>query len=124
MPILHTRIPTGSTPEQKEALLTGLTEAVVQEVGAPLASVRVTLEEVEPAHTIVGGKLAHPMAFVELLLIEGRTPEVKAAVVGAIADTLERVIGVSKQDSRTLIIDVPTTDMGVAGGITAKAAGR
>ncbi|MFW8566652.1 tautomerase family protein [Orrella sp. 11846] len=124
MPIMHTRIPTGSSQEQKTTLLQSLSQDVVETIGAPLANVRVTLEEVAPADTIVGGTLGHSMAFVELILIEGRTAEAKAAVIKALAQTIEKVIGVSQQDTRIMVVDAPKTDLGVAGGITAAAAGR
>jgi hypothetical protein len=40
------------------------------------------------------------------------------------ANAVEAAIGVSTQNVRSILFDLPTTDVGVAGGRTAKAAGR
>jgi 4-oxalocrotonate tautomerase len=124
MPILNIMIPTGHSATQKTALLKGLTQAVLDSLNAPLATIRVTIQEVAPADTIVAGEIGKPMALLTAMLIAGRTPELKAALIKAAAQAVQDAIGVSINDTRIIIHDIPTTDMGVAGGITAKAAGR
>lgn len=124
MPILNIKIPTGHSSQQKTALLKGLTDGVIASLNAPLPSIRVTIEEVAPEHTIVAGEIGKPMTLVTAVLIEGRTEALKAAFIKAVAEAVEAAIGVSVQDTRVVIQDVATTDLGVAGGISAKAAGR
>jgi len=124
MPILTIKIPSGHSPAQKTDLLKGLTQAVVNSLAAPLPSIRVTIDEVNPEHCIVAGEIGQPNALVHVALIAGRTEEQKAALIAEIAKAVEQAIGLSTQHTRVLIEDYPTTDMGVAGGVSAKAAGR
>ena len=124
MPILTIKIPTGHTAAQKTALLKGLTDAVIRALNAPLPSIRVTIEEISPENTIVAGQIGQPMALIHAALIAGRTEALKAALIAELAKAVQESIGLSTEHTRTLIQDYPTTDMGVAGGMSAKAAGR
>lgn len=124
MPILNVQIMQGHTPAQKTDLLQKLTHAVVDSIAAPLATVRVVLQEVPREHVIVAGELGKDMALITVGLITGRTEALKAALIAALANATEQAIGLSTQNVRTIIFDTPTTDLGVAGGRTAKAAGR
>ena len=124
MPILTVDLPAGYSTEQKAALLRQSTQAVVEAIGAPESSVRILLHEYAPEHTIVAGELgaAHLLCIVRL--IEGRTTGAKAALIAALSRAANGSLGLSEQDIRIVLDDVPKTDMGVAGGITALAAGR
>lgn len=124
MPILNIQIMQGHTEAQKAALLENSSRSVVDSIASPLASVRVVLEETAPQHVMVGGRIGHPMALALVRLIQGRTEEKKAALIAALNQAIHASLGISKDDIRVVITDVPATDMGVAGGLTAKAAGR
>ena len=124
MPILNVQIMQGHSVSQKADLLRNMTQAIVDSVKAPLHTVRIVLEEVPPNHVIVAGEMGKPMALVTANLIEGRTEELKAALIHALAHAVEQSIGLSIQDVRVILYDIPKTDIGVAGGKTAKAAGR
>ena len=124
MPIINIQIMQGHSAEQKTALLKNMTQAVVDSIAAPLPSVRVVILETPRENVIVGGELGQDMALATVGLISGRTEELKAALVAALANAVEKSIGLSIQNVRTIILDTPTTDMGVSGGRTAKAAGR
>jgi len=124
MPILNIQIMQGHTAGQKAALLKAGTQAVIDSTAAPLASIRIVLEEVPAEHVIVAGELGKPMALVRAFLITGRTEEKKAALIAGLSRAVHDSIGLSENDVRVIITDVPATDMGVAGGISAKAAGR
>jgi 4-oxalocrotonate tautomerase len=124
MPILTIKIPAGHSKDQKVALLKGLTDAVIKSTGAPLSSIRVSIDEILPENTIVSGVLGQPSALVHAALIVGRSEQIKVALIAEVAKAVEQVIGLSTEHTRVLIQDYPTTDMGVAGGISAKAAGR
>lgn len=54
MPIVDVTLAQGRTPEQLRTLVTALTDAVVEAVGAPRESVRVILREVPPTHFAAG----------------------------------------------------------------------
>lgn len=124
MPILTIKIPAGHSKDQKVALLKGLTDAVIKSTSAPLSSIRVSIDEIAPENTIVSGVLGQPNALVHAALIVGRSEQIKAALIAEVAKAVEQAIGLSTEHTRVLIQDYPTTDMGVAGGISAKAAGR
>ncbi len=124
MPIINIQIMQGHTVAQKTALLKNMTQAVVESISAPLASVRVVIQEVPHENVIVAGELGKEMALAIVGLISGRTEELKAALIAALANSVEQSIGLSTQNVRVILVDTPTIDMGVAGGRTAKAAGR
>lgn len=124
MPILTIKIPAAHSKDQKVALLKGLTDAVIKSTSAPLSSIRVSIDEIPPENTIVSGVLGQPNALVHAALIVGRSEQIKAALIAEVAKAVEQAIGLSTEHTRVLIQDYPTTDMGVAGGISAKAAGR
>jgi 4-oxalocrotonate tautomerase family enzyme len=122
--MLNVQILQGHSAAKKTDLLKKLTQAVVGSIGAPLASVRVVLQEIPAEHVIVAGEIGHEMVMITVGLIRGRTEDQKAAVIAAIFEATEQAIGVSKQNIRVILFDRPATDFGVAGGVTAKAAGR
>ena len=124
MPMLNVQILQGHSAAKKTELLKKLTQSVVDSIGAPLASVRVVLQEIPAEHVIVAGEIGKEMVMITVGLIRGRTEDQKAAVIAAIFEATEQAIGVSKHNIRVILFDRPATDFGVAGGITAKAAGR
>jgi 4-oxalocrotonate tautomerase len=124
MPILDIQIAQGRSAQQKKALLTNASQAVVDSIGAPLTSVRAMLVEVPADNVIVAGELAKDAAMVQVLLIAGRTEEKKAALIAAVSRAVHESIDISEQDVRVVIRDVPNTDMGMAGGVSAKSIGR
>ncbi len=49
MPLINVTLGSGRTGEQKKALMSALTEAAVESIGAPRDSIRVWINEVDPA---------------------------------------------------------------------------
>lgn len=124
MPMLNVQILQGHSAAKKTDLLKKLTQSVVDSIGAPLASIRVVLQEIPAEHVIVAGEIGHEMVMITVGLIRGRTEDQKAAVIAAMFEATEQALGVSKQNIRVILFDRPATDFGVSGGVTAKAAGR
>lgn len=54
MPIVEVSLASGRSPEQIRSLISHLTAAVVESIGAPLEAVRVLVREVPPDHWAVG----------------------------------------------------------------------
>lgn len=54
MPLVEVTLVEGRTPEQLRTLISGLTAAVVEAVGAPPAAVRVVVREVPDTHWAAG----------------------------------------------------------------------
>ena len=124
MPILTIQIPTGYSKAQKAALLNGVTQAAMDSIQAPLASLRANLVEIPPENTIVSGEIGQTMALIYVALIVGRDEAQKAALIAALSKSVQETIGISTQHTRVLLHDLEKTDLGVAGGISAKASGR
>ncbi|NLC36664.1 MAG: 4-oxalocrotonate tautomerase [Alcaligenaceae bacterium] len=124
MPILTAHVNTGHSAAQKRALLEQSTQAVVKALNAPLPSVRILLQEHDAGHVIVAGQAGAPQVLYIVYLIEGRTIELKAALIAALGEAASASLGLSLDDVRVVVRDVPKSDMGVAGGISALAAGR
>jgi 4-oxalocrotonate tautomerase family enzyme len=56
MPLINVHMASGRTPEQKRALMAAITQAAVDTLDAPLASVRVWIDEFEPEEFMAGGE--------------------------------------------------------------------
>ena len=54
MPFVQVSMGTGRTPEQKRALLDGISEVVHTTLGADYDSIRVWIVELDPDHVMVG----------------------------------------------------------------------
>lgn len=124
MPILTAHLTTGYSSQQKIALLEQSTQAVAESLNAPLASIRMVLQEYSSDSTIVAGKVGAAQLLYVAYLIEGRDAQLKAALIAELSAAAAAALGISEQDVRVIVQDVPKTDMGVAGGISALAAGR
>lgn len=124
MPLLTIQIVQGRSAQQKKALLNSVSQAVVDSIGAPLASIRAMLIEVPADNVIIAGEIGKDAALVHASLISGRTEEKKAAMFAAVSRAVHESIDISENDVRVVITDVPNTDMGMAGGVSAKSMGR
>lgn len=124
MPILSIKLPTGHPEDKKRALLQGLTRAVTDSIAAPLNTIRITIEEIPAANTIVAGEVGQPNVIITVAMIAGRSEQQKADLIAHLSRAVLDCAGISMDHTRVLIQDYPTMDLGVAGGITAKASGR
>ncbi len=57
MPLVNVHMASGRSPEQKKALMTAITDAVVDTLGAPRDSVRVWITEMSNLDFMAGGEL-------------------------------------------------------------------
>lgn len=124
MPILMTHLSSGYSPEQKSALLQQTTEAVVQALNAPLPNIRVFLQEYAADMAMAAGQAGAGQLVYFAYLIEGRSDTLKATLIAGLSAAAHRALGISEDDIRVVIHDIAKADMGLAGGITAVAAGR
>lgn len=58
MPLIEIHLLEGRTDEQKKALLSSVTRAVQDSIGAPLESIRVWVQEFSPKEYMAAGILA------------------------------------------------------------------
>jgi len=124
MPYLTITATPGLSADQKKQLLERSSDAVVQSIGAPLANVRVMLHELGRDHYLDAGQYGRQTVMYEVDFIEGRTEELKSALIAALSKAAHEATGLSEQSIRVRLCDFPKTNMGMAGGISAKQAGR
>lgn len=58
MPLIEIHLLEGRTDDQKKALLTAVSSAVHDSIGAPLESIRVWIQEFSPKDYMIAGVLA------------------------------------------------------------------
>jgi len=58
MPLIEIHLLEGRSDEQKKVLLTAVTQAVHDSIGAPLETIRVWIQEMPPKEFMAGGVLA------------------------------------------------------------------
>ncbi len=63
------------------------------------------------------------MPFLQVNLMEGRDEQTKRELIQELTETVTRVLGSPKESIRVQLIEVPTTNWGIAGK-TAKDLGR
>lgn len=124
MPIVTVHLTSGYTSEQKTALLKQASQAIESSLNAPTTSIRMVLQEYAADSSIVAGEVGAAQLLFMTYLIEGRNVELKSALMAALTKAAEESIGMSGEDVRVVVCDIPKSDMGVAGGISALAAGR
>jgi 4-oxalocrotonate tautomerase len=56
-----------------------------------------------------------PMPIVRMLILEGRPPETKRALITELTDAVERTLGVKRESIRVLITEIPPEDWAVGG---------
>jgi len=57
MPLVHIQMASGRTPEQKQAVMTAMTDAMVEHLDAARDSVRVWITEFPDTNFMAGGEL-------------------------------------------------------------------
>ncbi|NYT63962.1 tautomerase family protein [Alcaligenaceae bacterium] len=124
MPYVTISATTELSADQKKQLLQGASDAVVQSIGAPVSGVRVILNEITDGHYLNAGEFNTPGLMFVVEFIEGRTEALKAALIAALSRAGFDATGMPESEVRVRIIDFPNTNMGMAGGVSAKAMGR
>ena len=124
MPIVTAIIPAGQTLLARHAFLKAATQAVVDSVSAPIGSVRVYLQEVAHENVLIAGEAIGRNALVTVALITGRSDEAKAALIAAMNDAAIEHLGADGNQVRVVLYDIPSSDMGMSNGKSAKSMGR
>lgn len=124
MPFVTITVSQPLSADQKKQLLQASSDTIVEALQTSLPSVRIVLQELPAGHYLNGGKFDTFAVEYKLDMIEGRSEQLKAAAMRELSRTAHRVIGVSEAEVRVRMTDFPKTDIGVANGVSAKAAGR
>jgi len=124
MPFVTITVSQALSAEQKTRLMQQSSDTIVAALKAPLASVRIVLQELAPGHYLNGGRFDTLAVEYKLDMVQGRPESLKADVIRELSRTAHHAIGVSEAEVRVRLTDFPNTDIGMANGMTAKAAGR
>ncbi|PLC52178.1 tautomerase [Pollutimonas nitritireducens] len=124
MPYVTISASKGLSAEQTRQLLLRASESVVQSIGAPLSSVRVMLHELGDGHYLNAGQFDTQALMFVVELIEGRSDELKEALIASLSRAGAETTGIPEDQVRVRLIDFPKSNMGMAGGVSARAMGR
>lgn len=124
MPYVIISATQGISTEQKKQLLQRSSDAVVESIGASLASVRVLLHELSEGHYLNAGQFDAPGVMFQVDFIQGRSEEQKDALIAALSKVGHETTGIPESEVRVRLVDYPKSNMGMAGGVSAKALGR
>lgn len=116
MPIVRIDVTGPKTPEYKAALLAGARTAVVDSLG--VGDERVTVRVIEtPAEWVsVPPCRTERFTVVEVLLYEGRTPELKRGLVRALRDAFAADPGVEECEVSVFVNEASPLDLDVLSG--------
>lgn len=124
MPYVIISATQGISTEQKKQLLQRSSDAVVESIGAPLANVRVLLHELPEGHYLTAGEFDAPGVMFQVDFIEGRSEAQKDALISALSRVGQEATGIPESEVRVRLVDYPKSNMGLAGGVSARARGR
>src|SRR6478736_5136407 len=100
MPTLEVYLPQGHADERKATLISGLTRATVDAIGAPAESVRI---------------LPSALPVIIAILIAGRTGAQKEALIAHLSETSASILETPLDATRVMIKEIPNTDFGIGG---------
>src|SRR3546814_20061186 len=123
MPIVTISITPGFSAAQKKQLMQRSSDAVEQSIGAPLASIRVLLHELQDGCYLNAGEFNTQGLMFVVEFIAGRTVEQKAALIAALSRAGTETTGIPETEVRARLIHFPKADKGMAGGLSARASG-
>ena len=124
MPYVTISLTKGFPAETRKKLVQNASDAVVESIGAPLASVRVLLNDLDDGHYLNAGQFGTRGLMYQIDLIEGRTNELKEALIGRLSNDGAAITGIGLDQVRVRLVDYPKSNMGMAGGKSALAMGR
>jgi 4-oxalocrotonate tautomerase len=124
MPYVTITATDGFSDQQKKQLLQRSSDAVVQSIGAPLSSVRVLLHTIPASHYLNAGEFNTPGLMFVVDFIEGRSEAQKDALIAALSKVGADATDLPESEIRVRMVDFPKSNMGMAGGVSARAMGR
>lgn len=116
MPIVRVEMVGPKEGPYKRAMLRAVRSGVQDALGVPQERVTVRLLELEPECVDLPGCRTERFTVVEIMLYEGRTPELKLACTQAIRDNLADDPGIEASDVAVLYRDVTPVDLNLLPG--------
>ena len=110
--------------DQKKQLIQNTHDAVIETLSVPVQSIRIILHELPEGSYFCAGQFDVPAIIYDIDMMAGRTEDAKAKLIHRLSQVAHEATSVSFDEVRTRITEFPKENMGMAGGITAKQAGR
>lgn len=100
------------SPQQKSQIAEAITAAHNAQTGAPRFFAQVLFSAVSEGDHFVGGRLnAAPQVYVHGLVREGRSIEIKQALMSQMLEEIARIADITSEDVWIYLQDIPATQM-------------
>jgi phenylpyruvate tautomerase PptA (4-oxalocrotonate tautomerase family) len=119
MPLVKIEIQKGKSAAYKKALLDNVHQALVDSFKIPEDDRIQRLYELDAEDFEVGGSKTSDFILIELTVFHGRSLEAKRNLYKAIVDSLEKALGIGRNDVLIVLNEQALDNWGVRGGIPA-----
>jgi 4-oxalocrotonate tautomerase len=121
MPLVSISLARGTSRAHRSEIADGVHRALVDTAGVPADDRFQTVHEVDPADLhydpgYLGFQRSRGVVFIQIVLNQGRTPQVKRELYGRIAENLAAAPGLRKDDVLVSLIEVPKENWSFGGG--------
>lgn len=100
------------SPQQKSQIAEAITAAHSTQTGAPRFFAQVLFSAANEGDHFVGGKVnTAPQVYVHGLVREGRSVEIKQALMSQMLEDIARIVGSTAEEVWIYLQDIPTTQM-------------
>ncbi|MCG7198735.1 tautomerase family protein [Marinobacter pelagius] len=100
------------SPQQKSQIAAAITTAHHTQTGAPRFFAQVSFLSTNEGEHFVGGTVSKaPQVYVHGLVRQGRSTEVKQALMGQMIEDIVRITGITVEDVWIYLQDIPATQM-------------
>lgn len=98
--------------QQKSQIAEAITTAHNAQTGAPRFFAQVLFSSINEGDHFVGGSMNKaPQVYVHGLVRQGRSPEVKQALMNQMLEEIARIAGITAEDVWIYLQDIPATQM-------------
>lgn len=122
MPLVRVEIRKGKSADYKKALLDGIHQALIDSFKIPEDDRIQRIYELDAENFKVADGKTEDFILIELTVFKGRSLDAKRCLYKAIADNLERDLGVKRTDILIVLSEPPLDNWGTHGGIPASEA--
>lgn len=121
MPLVKVEIRKGKSAEYKKALLDGIHQALIDSFKIPKADRIQRLYELDAENFEIAGK-SEDFVLIEFTVFKGRSLDAKRNLYKAVADNLDRSLGIKRTDILIVLNEPPLDNWGVRGCLPASEA--
>jgi phenylpyruvate tautomerase PptA (4-oxalocrotonate tautomerase family) len=121
MPFIRSAVKRDTTPEQKQAIVDGVHQALVESIGMPSEELFNLISEYEPENFFYDRRFngiarSDSLVVIEITMRRGRSDAMKRALYANIAANLEKMGGISPKDIFIFMHENDYSDWSVGNG--------